>query len=392
MSETLFTVGSLPVTSWALCVTLGSLAAVALMVYLGQKRRLSADALTLFVPLTLGLGIFLGHGLFALVSCLLDPYVQESVGMGMFAYIFRPDKGGYMGMGVLGGLLLSAGLVSRTKKAPFQELLKAGLPAVLLAIGVAKWGEWLCGQGTGPEASTSFFPVSFLPEPEYPEWRMIAVFWLGGLYALCLALWGAAGAHQKNGVRPITLLVFYLSGQVFWDMLREDSYIHYLAMNFVRMDQLFSVLALAGIMVWATVRIHPEVPKGMTPAVLLLLAGVLLCVGSLVLNGRELPVIGEPPVWLLILLLIAGAALTVLAVARIRHIRGTGVFRWWALMLASVGVCIYMQFLFDKPLPLFGSLVYFPGWLVYSLIGLTAAGMCVSTLMTLKLARKAAKA
>lgn len=327
MGEPLFYVGSLPVTPWALCVTLGALAAAALIWYLGVRRKISEGGLCLFVPLTAALGIFLGHALFAAVAGLLDPYVCEGMGLSLTGYIFRPDRGGYMSLGVLGGLLLSALIVSKTQKASFQEILKAGLPAVLLAVGVAKWGEWLCGMGTGPEASTCFFPVSFLPEPDYPEWRVIAVFWLGGLYALGLALWGILGAHKKSGVRPVTLLVCYLAGQVFWDMLREDSYVHYLAMNFVRMDQLFSVLIMAGLMVWASVKIKK--------------------------NG------------------------------------GRGIVRWWAVMLVSVGLCVGLQFLFDKPLPLpGGALIYPPTWLVYTLIGVTAAGMGISTMRMVEKAKK----
>ena len=327
MGEPLFYLGAMPVTPWALCVTLGSLAAAAVIFFLGVRRKISDGALCLFLPLTAALGIFLGHGLFAVVADLLDPYVGESMGLSLLGYVFRPDKGGYMSLGVLGGLFLSALIVSKAKKVSFQELLKIGLPGVLLAIGVAKWGEWLCGMGTGPEASTCFFPVSFTPEPEYPEWRVIAVFWLGGLYALGLALWGIFGALKKNGVRPVTLLVMYLAGQVFWDMLREDSYVHYLAMNFVRMDQLFSVLIMAGIMVWATIKIKQ--------------------------NG------------------------------------GKGTVRWWVLMLVSVGLCVGLQFLFDKPLPLPGGvLIYPPTWLVYTLIGLTAVGMGVSTLKMVEKARK----
>ena len=390
MAETLFSIGSLPVTNWALCVTLGSLAGVLVIWYLSIKRKINGDAAALLVPLTVFSSVLLGHGLFAVLSCLLDPYVQETVGASLLGYVFRPDKGGYMGLGVLGGLFLSALIVSRIKKVSFQELLKAGLPGVLLAIGVAKWGEWLCGQGTGPEAATCFFPVSFLPEPDYPDWRVISVFWLGGLFAVCLALWGIIGAHRKDGVRPVMLLVCYLSGQVLWDMLREDSYIHYLAMNFIRMDQLFSVLVLTGLMIWATVRIRPGVPKGMIGKTALLLAGILLLVGGLVLQGRELPAVGVLPGWVLIVLMAVGAAAAVLAVLMLCKVRGTGVFRWWALMLISVGLCVAMQFMFDKPLPLFGELIYFPGWLVYALIGVTGVLMGLSTLMLLKLARKKA--
>ena len=327
MSEPLFYLGSLPVTPWALCVTLGGLAAAALIWILSARRKLDDGGVCLFITLTAALGIFLGHALFAMVADLLDPYVGEGLGLSLIGYVFRPDKGGYMGLGVLGGLFLSALIVSKTKKLSFQELLKAGLPGVLLAIGVAKCGEWLCGQGTGPEASTCFFPVSFLPEPDYPEWRQISVFWLGGLYALGLALWGTIGAFKKNGVRPVTLLVFYLAGQVFWDMLREDSYVHYLAMNFVRMDQLFSVLIMAGLMVWATVMIKK--------------------------NG------------------------------------GKGYIRWWVVMLVSVGLCVGLQFLFDKPLPLPGGvLIYPPTWLVYALIGVTAVGMGLSTMMLVQKAKR----
>lgn len=386
----LFNLFGLPVTGWALCVALGCLAAAALVWFLGTKRKMEGDTLSLYVPLTLALSVFLGHGLFALLAGLLDSFVPESMNLTLPGYVFRPDKGGYMSLGALSGLLLSSLIVSRVKKASSRELLRIGLPAVLLAIGVAKWGEWLCGMGFGPEAVTCFFPLSFQPEPaEYPAWHQIAVFWLGGVYALCLAGWGCVGALHKDGVRPVDLIVFYLGGQIMWDMLREDSYVHYLTMSFVRMDQLFSVLILAGLMIWSTIRIRPSISAGTVRGTILLLAGVSLLVGGLVLNERELPVIGEPPVWLLYCMMAVGAALTVLAALRIHHIKGAGVFRWWTLMLVSVGLCIYLQFLFDKPLPLpGGALIYFPNWFIYPMIGVTAAGMCLSTRKLLVMAGK----
>ena len=321
----LFHVFGLPVTAWALCVTLGALFGALTLLYLSGKRGVPADSSALFLLLTTALGMFLSHMLFALVADLLDPFVGESMGKSLFGYIFDPAKGGYMGLGVIAGLALAALIVRKTEKVSLQELFKAGLPAALLVIGVAKWGEWLCGQGTGPEASTCFFPVSFAPDPEYQDWRVIAVFWLGGLYAICLAVWGILGAHKKDGVRPVTLLTLYLAGQVLLDMLREDEYVHYLAMNFVRMDQLFSVLVMAGLMVWASIRVKRGGQKGLVSC--------------------------------------------------------------WALMLLSVGLCVGLQFLFDKPLPLFGNLIYFPGWLVYALVGVTGAGMGFATLSLLKKAR-----
>ena len=390
MGEPLFYLGAMPVTPWALCVTLGSLAAAVLIWYLGVKRKISEGGLCLFVPLTAALSIFLGHALFAFVAGLLDPYVCENLGLSLIGYMFRPDRGGYMSLGVLGGLFLSALVVSKVNKASFQELLKAGLPGILLAIGVAKCGEWLCGVGNGPEAVTCFFPVSFTPEPEYPEWRVISVFWLGGLYALMLAIWGIVGAHKKNGVRPVTLFVLYLAGQVFWDILRrEDNYICYLTMRtFIHMDQLFSVLIMAGMMVWATIKIHPQIRKQTVFSAILLLIGVLLSVGSLVLQGRILPLIGMMPNWLLILLLVIGVIIITFAILLLRKDHGMGLFRWWVLMLVSIGLCIVLQFMFDKPLPLFGELIIFPNWLVFVLIGLTAVGMAISTLKLLDKARK----
>ena len=66
------------------------------------------------------------------------------------------------------------------------------------------------------------------------------------------------------------------------------------------------------------------------------------------------------------------------------HLSGGIIAGRCAVFAVSVGACVGLQFLFDKPLPLLGETVWVADWLVYVLLALSAVGMGWSVLSLMK--------
>ena len=320
MYDALLTIGTLSVTPFSVAVFIGALLGSFLLLWLAKKTSLNEQALLLLV-LSLGTGIILGHALFAMTRVLIYPLDYEHP----ISFILNPSVGGFMYLGVFGGGALAALLVSTIKKVSFSNLMSILLPALFLTLALVRFAEPLDLQGKGPVIDGFLFPFSYAPESEYPDDRYIPVFFYEGLYALVIMIWSTLNTLGKTG-KPRTgrfFFILYLAGQMFFEVFRQDEYINATSLiTFIRLNQLFAAILL----------------------------GIFLIHFAIKAKNN-----------------IASNALTLRC----------------AVFIISVGACIGLQFLFDKPLPFFGQTVWFPDWLVYCLLALSALGMgwpCVSLL------------
>ncbi len=312
MYEPLWSNGTVSVTFFSLAVFAATLIGSALLLALAGKKRCTDDALSL-LPLTLLFGVFFGHFLFAVTRVLIYPLDYENP----LAFILNPSVGGFMYLGVVGGAAWSALVIGRIKKVSVALLMKLLLPALLITLAMIRFAEPLDGQGKGPEISGGFFPISFAPEADYPDDRYIPVFFYEGVYALLLALFAAKNTlKQSENQRPsMYYFVFYLAGQMFFEVYRQDEYVNATSLiTFIRLNQLFAVILLGGYLVYSIIKSVKN------------------------LKRKEI-------------------------VIRV------------SVFAISVGACIGLQFLFDKPLPFFGQTIWFADWLVYLLLALAAVGM-----------------
>ena len=109
--------------------------------------------------------------------------------------------------------------------------------------------------------------------------------------------------------------VLYLAGQMFFEVYRQDEYVNATSLiTFIKLNQLFAVILLGGYLVYSIIK-------------------------------------------------------------SVKNIRRTEIVIRAAVFAISVGACIGLQFLFDKPLPFFGQTIWFADWLVYLLLALSAVGM-----------------
>lgn len=321
MREPLLTIGSLQVTPFSVGVFLAALAGGALLLLLAAKKK-QPDSVLVLLPLTLCLGILLGHGLFAVTRVLIYPLDYEHP----LAFILNPSVGGYMYLGVFAGGAIAAWITGRIHKTGFADQMSLLLPAMLLTLAIVRFAEPLDFQGKGPGVEGGFFPFAFAPEVDYPEDLYVPVFFYEGVYALILAVWSFSNTlSSSRKTRPVKFFfILYLAGQMFFEVFRQDEYINATSLiTFIRLNQLFAVILLGGYLVYDVIRARQH--------------------------------LGAKAIWL---------RCVVFAI--------------------SVAACVGLQFLFDKPLPLFGQTIWFANWLVYLLLALTAVGMGWAVLSLIK--------
>lgn len=269
--QILFSLFGLPITAYALCLTLASGAGLLLYFGLGKKRGVQADALwtaALFaVPFAL-----IGARIF---YCLARLSMYQEMGL---ASVLRLWDGGYALWGAVGGAALSALIgagIHGQKAAPILDVMA---PAGALMIALGRFAEFFTLQGIGPYVENEalcFFPLAVYRE-SYEEWNY-AVFMLEGLAALAI-LFVLLKRNGKNGDQARLFLLLYSACQITLESLRRDSVLRWL---FVRVSQLTAAIVIAGLMLFAVRRFARD-KKGrrMTwKGIALCFGAVLLCVG-----------------------------------------------------------------------------------------------------------------
>ena len=313
MDETLYTIGPFTITPFSVAVCVSAIWGCIVLLLLSGKKHIRKNTAFSLMPLTILLGVFLGHALYAALRVLIYPLDYEQP----LVFVLNPGVGGFMFFGVLAGAALSCLIVSGTRHYQFSQLMSVLFPALLITLAFIRFAEPLCLLGKGPETEGGFFPLSYAPEAEYPEDRYIPEFFYAGLYTLLIGIWNIRSILTKHGKKRSTLFFFvlYLAGQMFFEVFRQDEYVNATSLiTFIRLNQLIAVILLGVCLVYAIKKCMHRVSAGFI---------IVRCL----------------------------------------------------VFVISVGACIGLQFLFDKPLPLMGETIWFPDWLVYVLLALSAVGM-----------------
>lgn len=322
MLEPIFDFGTLWVTWFSVAVFCGAALGAALFILLVRKTGRSLDTALEILPLSLFLSVMLAHILYVVAKLIsnLDSYEN------LAGFLLNPGCGGFMYLGAFAGAALSCLIVAACRHERAGDWFALLLPVLFLVLAVVRFAEPLDGMGKGPSVNAAFFPLSYAPEADYPEDQYVPAFFYAGVYALALCVWSARQAVAGSSRRrtPLFFFVLYLAGQMFFEIFRRDVFAYDISLiTFIRLGQLYAVILLGVIMVYAVIRAKRAMKAGAIAA---------RC----------------------------------------------------AVFAVSVGACVGLQFLFDKPLPLFGQTIWFADWVVYALLFLCAVGMGWSVLSVMK--------
>jgi len=196
------------------------------------KRALSAPVLALLLGLA-GARLFY----FLARSAFLVP-------MYGWAALFRLPYDGLAFGGAAAGAALAALMMEKACGAAPFSFLDPLAPAGAVMVTAARLGEYAVSFGQGAyveNPSHQFFPLAVMNEWE--EWYY-AVFMLEALIALCCLIYALKARGLPRGRRFKLTLTLMMLGQVFAESLRSES----LKWGFVRVHQLFAVLAAAAVL------------------------------------------------------------------------------------------------------------------------------------------------
>lgn len=246
--------------------------------------------------------------------------VEHEAYEGNMLNILNPASGGFMIIGAGIGIYLLSLAAAKITHCSRRELLELIVPCLVLLLVFIRLGEPLDGQGKGPEAYTSTRIITYSPEAEYPDDRYYSAFFFEAAYALViLSLYLLI--ERKRPVAPSFLIILYLAGQTFFELFRQDAYTHYTSLiTFIRLNELYAVILLFLYQV-----------KGITQ--------------------------------------------------NIKERRTKRVILNSLLFCAGIGINIWAQFLFDKPIHFGDNIIYLDNWCVYLILLVSSIGIGTSTML-----------
>lgn len=263
----LFSISTLPVTVYALCVALSVAAGLALFFHLGKRKRLPQDTVWRAALLALPLGL-IGARIF---YCVVRIYLYMEIGLDS---VLRLWEGGYALWGAVGGAALAGVIAAKTTRRPVAVLMDTMAPPAALTIALARFSEYFSREGYGIYVENSFFqrfPFAVF-DGYYEEWKW-AVFMLEGIAALVI-LGVLLKKRRPRGDTARLFLLLYSTCQILLESLRRDSCLRWL---FVRVSQLTAAIVIAVMMIVAVIRwIRDKENRRMSAGVLLLCWAVVL--------------------------------------------------------------------------------------------------------------------
>ncbi len=265
--------GSLTVYPYGLAVALAAAIGLIWMSQNGRRMGLKNGVVSGFAVLAVPLGTIMSHVVYSLIR--FDWLMEKG-----FGHILSLTDGGFTLYGTMLGCFLAALVVSRLNKVSLSRLLDAAAAPAALTIALCRLAEGLVGQGYGRylsdwfdgESGMSLFALedtSFLEhfplavEDMYEEWCW-AVFVLEAVFALVMMLVLIKSKAQREGSKVTLLLLMYGASQALCEGLREDAVLRW---GFVRVNQILSAVAIAGVLVWCIARL-PKQQRNMKQIIL----------------------------------------------------------------------------------------------------------------------------
>ena len=291
MKHVLFSVFGMPVTLYALCVTIALALGLLMLAWQQKKFCLRADTAEIFALLALPLGL-VGARLF---YCLSRLAIYTDMGLGN---ILRLWDGGYALWGAVGGAVLAAILTAKMTRQSAVRLLDALAAPAAMVIALCRAAELTNGEGIGMEVYTTFFqrlPFAVFNE-DWEVWFW-AICMLEAAVALVILAVLLAKKSSRAGDHAKLFVILYCASQILLESLRRDQFLRWL---FVRVSQLTAVLVLGGLMFWALYKWVKAPADKRMPKKLLITNWVvfLVCVGICIAMEFAVDKAAFMPVWL----------------------------------------------------------------------------------------------
>ncbi|MGN1070532.1 MAG: prolipoprotein diacylglyceryl transferase family protein [Candidatus Fimadaptatus sp.] len=232
---TIIALGSFRLTAYGLIVALGILAGYLLAQRQGHLARIRDSALQKAFFFMLTGALVCSRALFVAVQYgFYQEYPQA---------LLKAWEGGYSVMGALTGALI--GLRVATGRRGFRRALDTMAPALALTLAICRLAELSCYQGRGMiiESGAWGFPFT-IRNSQGLDCLAICIY--EALGALAVMLYGLGGYRARpSGDRGLMCMMLLGLMQVPLESMRTDEF---LALGFVKMDQLAAMLLAVGVL------------------------------------------------------------------------------------------------------------------------------------------------
>lgn len=233
---TIIALGGFRLTAYGLIVALGILAGYLLAQRQGHLARIRDSALQKAFFFMLTGALVCSRALFVAVQySFYQEYPQA---------LLKVWEGGYSVMGALTGALI--GLRVATGRRGFRRALDTMAPALALTLAICRLAELSCYQGRGMiiESGAWGFPFTIRNSQDMD---CLAICIYEALGALAVMLYGLGGYRARpSGDRGLMCMMLLGLMQVPLESMRTDEF---LALGFVKMDQLAAMLLAVGVLV-----------------------------------------------------------------------------------------------------------------------------------------------
>jgi len=200
--------------------------------------------------------------------------------------VFRIREGGLAIYGGVIGGIIAAKLTSRKYRVSLLSLMDIVAPALVLAQGIGRWGNYINMEAYGlriNEEALQFFPFAVeIPVGGVWYWHMATFF-----YEFCwdmavfVVLWLVRRRVNRTGDVFSWYLLLYCSGRTVIEGLRFDS-LTFIS-EFVRISQIVSALAAFAVVIYFFIRIRDRV----SAVTIMPLVSAVICLATTFLGEFE---------------------------------------------------------------------------------------------------------
>lgn len=239
MNPVAFSIGNFAVRWYGILISSGMIIALLLSWYNCKRKNLNFDDLVDVFLISLPCAIIGARAYYVIFE--FDSYRDNLIN------IFNIRQGGLAIHGGLIGAFMAAAIMCRVKKMKFLQYADLVAPAIILAQGIGRWGNFMNGEAHGG-------PVSYEFISRFPEFIQKGMN-IGGVYYnptfLYESLWNFTvfivlmfilykKSNKESGIVISSYIALYSLGRVFIEGLRTDS----LMIGNIRVAQLISLTGI----------------------------------------------------------------------------------------------------------------------------------------------------
>lgn len=247
MNSVAFEIFGLPIMWYGVIISMGVIAAMAVIYYLSKKKNLDYDIV---------IDAFLVTFPVAIVCARLYYVAFNYTEYHSFIDVINIRSGGMAIHGGVIGALASGYIFARYRKIDFLKYVDIIMPGVILAQGIGRWGNFMNQEAHGGKVTEGFIS-------NFPEFIQRGMFIQGSYYhptflyesiwdvliCIILVVLAIRKKEKQDGIVLAGYMVLYSIGRFFIEGLRTDS-LMFMGLRTAQIVSILGVILGIGLIIW----------------------------------------------------------------------------------------------------------------------------------------------